>query len=278
MRIVDTHQHLWDVERFSYSWVESVPALNHTFNLEDYTNAADGTGIEQTVFVEADVDEPFMLAETQYALLLAASNPLIAGIVGSVRPELPGYTAHLETLASDPRVKGVRRILHTQPNELIGDTLFRSNVGLLREYNLTFDLCVLARQLPLAIELVDEHPHVGFVLDHCANPPRGEASFDTWRHNLREMSERHNVSCKISGLGSRVDADSWAPANLAPAVDFAIECFGWERVMFGSDWPLCGLASSLKQWVGVLIDLTRSYGEEKQRKLFFENAHRIYRL
>jgi len=279
MKIVDTHQHLWDLKQFTYSWLQSFPALNRAFRMPDYLAATRGLEIEKSVHVEADVDEPLMLDETRHILSLADrnDNPL-AGVVASARPELPSFRAHIAKLVSHQKIKGIRRILHTQPDELGQGELFIENVKSLSGDGLSFDICVLARQLPIAIALVQKCPGVNFVLDHCGVPPVKERALDPWRGDIARISSFPNVVCKISGLVAYADPERWTLDDLRPFVDHAITCFGWDRVMFGSDWPVCTLSASYARWVEALSALTRSAGESNQRKLFHDNAIRVYRL
>ena len=276
MRIIDTHQHIWELERFRYSWCSSVPSLNRTFALQDYVDASLGTGIEKTIHVEADVDEPFMLAETQYLLSLAASGSPIVGVVACARPETTDFPAYLEGIARHPKLKGVRRLLQAEADDLSAGSVFRDNVRLLGRYGLSFDICVLARQLPFAIALVRECPEVLFILDHSGNPQIAEGHIEDWRRDIGRLADYPNVSCKISGLVTQADRLRWTSEDLRPVVEHAIECFGWDRIMFGSDWPVCTLSASLRRWVETLIDLTAGAGEENQQKLFYDNAARIY--
>jgi predicted TIM-barrel fold metal-dependent hydrolase len=279
MKIVDTHQHLWDKDLFRYAWLEPLPKLDRSFRLSDYRDATSGLEIEKTVFVECDVDESQMMDEALHILGLADdSGNRIAGIVASGRPERDGFEAHLDALAAHAKVKGVRRILHTGPNEVGQGKMFMENVARLGEYGLSFDICVLARQLPVAINLVSKCPDVAFILDHCGVPDVKGQAVHPWRDYIRELSKFPNVACKVSGLVAYGDPENWKAEDLHPFVDHVIESFGWNRVMFGSDWPVCSLTASYKEWVETLLGLTHSAGEANQKKLFSENAIRIYRL
>jgi len=279
MKIVDAHQHLWDLDLFHYAWLEQLPVLNRSFRMNDYRDATNGLAIEKSVHLEADVDEPFMVDETKYLLRLAdrADNPL-EGVVACGRPESNEFKTYLEKILGHPKLKGIRRVLHTQPDNLGQSETFIENVHSLAGNNLSFDICVLARQLPLAIRLVSRCPDVTFILDHCGVPQVKEKILDPWRSDLREIAKFPNVFCKISGLIAYADPHNWAAENLRPYVDHSMECFGWDRVMFGSDWPVCTLSASYRQWVNALLSLTRGAGEANQRKLFHENAIRVYRL
>jgi len=279
MKIVDTHQHLWDKDLFHYAWLEPLPILDRSFRLSDYSEATRGLEIVKSVFVECDVDEAQMLDEASHVLRLANNaDNRIGGVVASGRPEKDGFKAHLDKVSAHPRLKGMRRILHTQPDELGQGKMFIENVARLATYGLSFDLCVLARQLPIALNLASQCPDVAFVLDHCGVPDVKGRALDPWRAHIRELSNLPNVSCKISGVVAYANPVNWQAEDLRPFVEHAIESFGWDRVMFGSDWPVCNLTASYQQWVTTLLSLTHAAGEAKQRKLFYDNAIRIYRL
>jgi len=279
MKIVDTHQHLWDKELFHYAWLEPLQKLDRSFRLSDYRDATSGLEIDKTVFVECDVDESQMMDEALHVLRVADDfGSRIAGIVASGRPEHDGFKAHLDALAAHPKVKGLRRILHTSPNEVGLGERFIENVSCLKEYGLSFDICVLARQLTVAINLVSKCPDVAFILDHCGVPDVKGQSLHPWRDRILELSKFPNVTCKISGLVAYADPANWKAEDLRPFVEHVIESFGWDRVMFGSDWPVCNLTAGYTKWVETLLTLTHSAGEVNQRKLFQENAIRAYGL
>jgi predicted TIM-barrel fold metal-dependent hydrolase len=279
MQIIDAHQHLWDVDLFRYSWLESLPALNRSFRMPDYLTAAKGLNVVKSVHLEADVDEPYMVDETRHLLALAdrADNPL-EGIVACGRPESEVFRFYLDKIAGHPKLKGIRRVLHTQPDEVGQGTNFLRNVAALSDYGLSFDICVLARQLPIAIKLVSKCPDVVFILDHCGVPQVKERNLDPWRSQIAEMAKFTNVVCKISGLVAYADPRQWTAEDLRPFVEHVIANFGWERVLFGSDWPVCTLSASYQQWVAALQAITHGAGQANQKKLFHDNAVRVYRL
>jgi predicted TIM-barrel fold metal-dependent hydrolase len=278
MQIVDTHQHLWDLELCSYAWTKNHTTLNRSFRMNDYLAAIAGCEVVKTVHLECDVDEPFLLQETQHLLRLAEQpdNPL-TGVVAGCRPEHDDFKDYLAQIVGHPNLKGLRRVLHVVPDEVSQAPAFVPNLRLLEQYNLSFDLCVLARQLPLALRLSKECPGVQFILDHCGNPRIAENDLAKWRERIAEVAAHPNVVCKISGIITNASAN-WTAEELRPAVEHVIACFGWERVLFGSDWPVCTLNGNFKQWLAALLDLTKAAGMEKQRKLFQNNAERVYRL
>jgi predicted TIM-barrel fold metal-dependent hydrolase len=278
MELVDTHQHLWDLDRFPYSWCVGIPALNRSFNFSDYSSAVAGLSVTKSVFVECDVDEPHMLDEARMAQALCTAHASIAGIVASCRPERTGFEASLEKLAGLSRVRGVRRVLHTQPDGLSGDALFSQNLRLLPRFGFSFDLCVLARQLPQAVSLVSRCPEVSFVLDHCGVPDIRGGAVEPWKSNIAELAAFPNVSCKVSGLVAYADPATWSAEILRPWVEHVLEKFGWDRVVWGSDWPVCTLSATIAQWTAATRSLVAKASEHEQAKLFSRNAERIYRI
>ncbi len=278
MGLVDTHQHLWDLDRFPYSWCASIPVLNRSFRFGDYAAASAGEGIVKTVFVECDVDEPNALAEARMIQELAGRHPSIAGIVAGGRPEHEGFPAHLERLARLDRVRGVRRVLHTQADGLSQTPRFAENLRLLPGFGYSFDLCVLARQLPQATALVRQCPEVSFILDHCGVPDIRGGARDPWRTHLAELAALPNVTCKISGLVAYAEAKTLSPEALRPWFEHVITQFGWDRVVWGGDWPVCTLATPLAWWIGATRELTRDASVGQKERLFRLNAERVYRI
>jgi predicted TIM-barrel fold metal-dependent hydrolase len=278
MYLVDTHQHLWNPRQIPCSWCAGIPALNRSFDLTDYRSASAATGIAKSVFVECDVDDPHQLAEAQLVQSLAEQHPLIAGMVASGRPEDHGFPAYLEKLVTLTKLRGLRRVLHVVPDAVSRQSLFRENLRRLPVFNLTFDICALARQLSLARELVDACPTVTFILDHCGVPDVKGRAFDPWREEIRALSERPNLNCKISGLVAYADPANWTTADLRPWIEHVIECFGWDRIVWGGDWPVCTLSSTLGRWVAATHELTAAATKEERAKFFHLNAERIYRV
>ena len=279
MQLIDTHQHLWDLTQFRYSWTEQQPKLKRSFRLEDYLKATAGLEILQTIHVEADVDEAFREAETRHVLALAERpETRIGGVVAALRPESKDFPKELKRWIGRPAFKGVRRLLQSAADDLPRQPLFRQHLELLGSHGLTFDLCLQARQLPYTVELVKACPGVQFILDHCANPEIRTGISGMWRDQIAELASYPNVACKISGLVNNGDWERWKTEDLRPAVEWVLACFGWDRVMFGSDWPVCTVASSFQRWVEALTELTSTASAENRARLFVGNARRFYRL
>jgi predicted TIM-barrel fold metal-dependent hydrolase len=279
MKIMDTHQHLIYPEQFSYSWCKDIPALaGNFFRLEEYRVASRGTGISQTLFMDAGVDDPHTKAETDFFLQLATRpDSGIAGVLATCRPEAENFPAYLESILH-PKLKGLRRILHVVPDELSQTPRFAKNLALLANHNLTFDLCLLARQLPLGAKLIRQFPGQQFILDHCGVPDIKGGELDPWRQHIRELAKLPNLACKISGVAAYCDPSRVTVEAIRPYVEHCLECFGWDRVVFGGDWPVCNITASLGGWVAMAKEIVSSETIEHQEKLFAKNARRIYRL
>lgn len=279
MQIVDTHQHLWDLDKLPYSWTARSGKLNRSFRMEDYLEAARGIEIVKTVFVEADIDEAFIADETSHILELSErdDNPL-SGVVANARPEHDNFREYIQEFAAHPNLKGIRRLLQSEPDELSTTTTFTENIRSLEEFGLSFDICVRGHQLPVAIRLVKECPDVSFILDHCGNPDIKNRNYDLWRERIAEIADLPNVVIKVSGIVVNTDMENWTVEDLRPAVEQVIASFGWDRMMFGSDWPVCTQAASFRQWFDALNVLVKDASDVNKRKLFKENAERIYRL
>jgi predicted TIM-barrel fold metal-dependent hydrolase len=278
MDLIDTHLHLWDLGRFSYSWCAGIPALNRNFLWGDYAAASAGLGIAKAVFVECDVDEPHALDEALVLQALSQAHPQIAGIVASGRPEAKEFPAHLERLRQIPKVRGLRRVLHTQPDGVSGQCRFVENIRRLAAAGLTFDLCVLARQLPVGLELVQRCPEVTFILDHCGIPDVAGGALQPWLSDLAELAALPNVHCKISGLVAYAGQGGAGAAELRPWFDAVLDQFGWDRVIWGGDWPVCTVASSLARWVEATRELTGGATDDERARLFHRNAERLYHV
>jgi predicted TIM-barrel fold metal-dependent hydrolase len=278
--ILDTHQHLIYPEKFAYSWTAALPPLaGKAFRYEDYLKATEGTGVMGTIFMESGADDPHWQEETRFVHLLAATpGSLIRGIIGSCRPEQgSGFEAYVESALS-PQLVGFRRILHVEPDELSQRPAFAVNVRSLEKYKLTFDLCVLARQIPLATVLAGKCPGVQFILDHCGVPDVASRQLDPWRQHIREIARLPNVACKISGVMAYCAPGRVTLEAVRPYVEHCLEQFGWDRVVWGSDWPVCTTTTDVRTWVGVTAQLIAMADEPDQRKLLYDNALRIYKV
>lgn len=275
--MIDTHQHLIHPGRFRYDWTTDIPVLQGNFRLDEYRAAAEDCGISETIFMEVDVPPEQAAAEAAFFCSMA-DDPAnhIAGVVAACRPESQDMSAWIDAIAH-PRLVGLRRVLHTQPDDLCTGHLFRQNVARVGKAGLTFDLCMLPRQLANGAALADSCPGTVFVLDHCGVPDIACGHLDDWRRQLREISRRPNLICKISGLIAYAAGDIIAE-TLRPVVEHAIDCFGWDRVVWGGDWPVCNLTRDLGTWKRLLDEILRGCSDSERARLKHINATRIYQL
>ncbi len=276
VEILDTHQHLIHPDRLRYDWTSGIPALaDRAFTYQDYLAAAADTGITRTLFMETDAAE--WRDETAMVLEMADDpDTIVAGVIANCRPEDgDGFDAWLDTIA-DTRVVGLRRILHTEPDGLSRDDGFAANIRKLAGRGLSFDMCFLERQLPIAVELAAKCEGVQLVLDHCGVPAIAGGALDPWRQHIAELAAMPHVACKISGVIAYANPGEGTADTVRPWVEHCIESFGWDRVVWGGDWPVCNLNGDLGGWVATSRALVAGEDEANQRKLFHENAARIY--
>jgi predicted TIM-barrel fold metal-dependent hydrolase len=277
--LIDTHLHLIDLSMLRYPWLVGAPALNRDFLYAEYEVEAKRAGIAATLHMEVDVDPQDIDAETAYVRAVS-SRPgnLITGAIVACRPEEAGFAEYLEKQKADGLVKGFRRVLHVMPDDLSEGVLFRENIKRIGGSGLTFDLCVLPHQIPKAIALVDLAPNVQFILDHCGVPDIKGGQDHPWREHITEIAKRPNVTAKISGVVAYADPSSWTVETLRPFVQHTISQFGWDRVVWGSDWPVCTLGGGLSTWVAATHALLDGTSESERSKLYYGNAKRIWKL
>jgi predicted TIM-barrel fold metal-dependent hydrolase len=286
---LDTHLHLLYPERLHYDWTAALPALQHPFHLHDYLHEARSLGIGPALHMEADVRATDIEAETGLVGELARDpSPPIVGAISACRPESTdskAFASFVERTTANSLIRGFRRVLHTQPDELASGERFRANVRLLTAQGHPFELCVLSRQLPRAVELAKALPGTAFVLDHCGIPSVASGELEDWRKQIRTLAALPNVHCKISGVIAYGDPSRWPGDDIAavaedlrPYIEQVIHSFGWQRVVWGSDFPVCKLTKGLTIWKQVTDWLLRGASDSELDALAHGNARRIYRL
>ena len=276
--ILDTHLHLIDRTRLDYPWLPSVPPLDRDWSLDDYATEARRIGIGSALFMEVDVAETRITDEITWVEELAQSSTFpIRGIIASARPEAEDFPAYLDSLATRPLVKGLRRVLHVVPDDLSQSTTFRANIARMADPDLPFDICVLARQLPLAMELADAAPNTRFVLDHCGVPDIAGEAWDDWAQNIHDIARRPNVWCKMSGVVAYGGPD-WTLDTLARWVTHVAESFGPARMCWGGDWPVCTLGGGLSTWVAGSRAIVADWSADDRARLFSGTAEEIWEV
>lgn len=277
--IIDTHLHLIDRAALRYPWLAGVPALGGDFSYAAYAGEARRTGIAAALHMEVDVDPADIEAETAVVTAKSQeSGSLLVGAVAACRPEERAFAAMLERTRENPFVKGFRRVLHVVPDDLSESALFRENIRRLAGTGLTFDIVVRADQLGKALALIDAAPDVRFVLDHCGNPDIKAAREHPWREDIAEIARRPNVTGKVSGIVVNADPATWTAATLKPYVEHVIGAFGWDRVVWGSDWPVCTLSGSLSSWLAATHAALEGCSAAERRKLLSGNAQKLWGL
>jgi len=278
--ITDTHVHLLDQSRFKYSWASGAPKLGRDWTIHDLETAAKPYVIENIVFVEVDVDYPQHMDEAAWVQELATSDSRLKGCVAALPLEQGAkLEADIEKLSSLPVVRGIRRLIQNQSDP---EFVLRPDViaatKLLPKYNLSFDICIYHHQFGNVIEFVRRCPEVSFILDHIGKPGIRDRSMEPWRRHIRELSQLPNVMCKLSGVTTEADHENWTREQLRPYIDHVIDSFGFNRIMYGGDWPVSELAGKYTDWIGVLDWATAGCTPEEKRKLFRDNGIRAYRL
>lgn len=277
--ILDTHLHLVEQSKLSYPWLAGAGALNRDFSYAEYALLAGRSGIEESLHMEVDVDPAQMQAETDVVKALPPTRAhRIAGAIAACRPESAGFAAYLERQRVDPFVKGFRRVLHVPSPETSGTALFRDNIRRLTGTGLTFDLVLRGDQLRLGMALADAAPDVTFILDHCGNPDLKAGRDHPWWNDIEALAKRPNVMAKISGVIAYTDPDGWTVASLRPFVEHVVGRFGWDRVVWGSDWPVCNLGGGLSAWVAATHALLRGCSIAEKTALLSGNARALWKL
>jgi L-fuconolactonase len=280
LSIVDSHVHLWNPAQFRYPWLDALPALNRAWLAADFAAASATAGVGKMIFVECGCNPVQSLAEVIWASDLAKAETRLKGIVANAALEKGGgVRADLATLSSLPLVKGVRRNLQNESDAgFLLRPEFVAGVKQLAGFGFTFDLCIRHQQLRAATELATRVPEVMFVLDHFGKPDVRGKNRGPWAADLNALAALPNVVCKLSGLTTEADWSHWRPDDLKFYFERALECFGFDRVLFGSDWPVATLATDYQRWVETVQESVPSASAADRIKLFQTNAERIYRV
>jgi len=271
---LDAHQHFWQYSATEHVWMtDAMGALKRNFLPPDLKPLLAVNGFDGSIAVQARQS----LEETRWLLELAEKHHFIKGVVGWVdlcAVELP---EQLEMFARHPRLVGVRHVVQDEPDdEFMLRPAFRRGIARLAEYGLRYDLLLYPRHLPVAVKLVGEFPEQTFVLDHIAKPAIAEGLMDPWETDLRQLAEFKNVSCKLSGMVTEARWTSWHAEDFRQYFNVVFDAFGAERLMIGSDWPVCTLAGGYAATVGIVKDYVEKMGAEEREGILGGNCARIY--
>ena len=288
MPIIDTHQHLWDLNRFNLPWLdptsEELQPIRHSFLIPDYVEHTKGLNVVKTVYMEINVHPSQQQAEAEYVIDLCerTDNSMVAAVIGGY-PHEDGFADYITPLARNSAIKGVRTVLHDpdRPTGLCLQPKFVDNMHRLADLDINFDLCMRPDEIADGAALAKKCPNTRFVMDHCGNmdvQSTDKAMRAKWQDGIRAAADRENMFIKISGIVATVRKDNWSADDLAPNINFCLDTFGEDRCVFGGDWPVCLLGATYRQWVEALKEIVSTRSATFHQKMFHDNAVRVYRL
>ncbi len=276
MKIIDTHHHFWNYNPVEFDWIDDEMAVIRTsFLPDDLRKTLAGTKVNGVVTVQARQ----CIEETDWLLSMAEDNAFMKGIVGWLPLSSPEIQSTLEKYQNNSWLKGVRHVVQGEPDpEFILGKQFNEGISCLKDFNLVYDILVFEYQLANTIKFVDLHPNQQFILDHIAKPRISKNIFQPWKDLITELAKRPNVCCKVSGMVTEADYNLWTEEQLEPYFDVIFEAFGPERLMFGSDWPVCLVASNYKNWIDLVDRVMEGFSENEKELFWFKNAEQVYQL
>ena len=273
---IDAHQHFWVYNSAEYGWIdESMALIRRDFLPDDLAGELSKNDFDGSIAVQARQT----LEETRWLLELAAASPRILGVVGWVDLLSPEVHSQLRSFVENPKLVGVRHIVQAEPDDrfLLRPDFLRG-ISQLEEFDVAYDILIYTRHLPVAAEFVEKFPRHRFVLDHMAKPPIKTGEIDVWERGIRGLAAFPNVFCKLSGLVTEADWQHWTPQQIRLYLDVAFDAFGNERLMIGSDWPVCLVAGQYGRIMSVVKDYVRSNCPEALEGILGGNAQRFWRL
>ncbi|HTZ84796.1 MAG TPA: amidohydrolase family protein [Candidatus Acidoferrales bacterium] len=273
---IDAHQHYWRYNSNEYEWIdESMSAIRRDFLPKHLESELHSNGFRGSVAVQTRQT----LEETRWLLELAQEGRSILGVVGWVDLCSPELRTQLDTFAKNPKLVGIRHIVQGEPDDrFLMRSDFLRGISLLEEFDLAYDILIYTRHLHVAAEFVERFPHQRFLLDHMAKPPIKSGEIKRWAEGIRRIAAFPNLFCKLSGLVTEADWEHWKPEQVHPYLDVAFDCFGPERLMFGSDWPVCLVASSYTRVIELVKKYLDRYSPEAREGVMGGNARRFWRL
>lgn len=273
---IDAHQHFWKYDPREYGWIdESMASLRRDFLPPDLKGELDRENIQGSIAVQARQS----FDETRWLLQLAEQFPFILGVVGWVDLRSPDVHSELKKLAASPKLVGIRHIVQSEPDDrFLLQPDFLRGVAVLEEFGLTYDILIYPKHLPVAAEFVQQFPRQRFVLDHLAKPIIKSGSLDSWARGIRDLAAFPNVFCKLSGLVTEADWQHWQPEHMTPYLDVAFQSFGPDRLMAGSDWPVCLVAAPYAKTLDLVTKYLNQYGPAVSEAVLGGNARRFWGL
>lgn len=273
---IDSHVHFWRYGPQTHGWIsDAMVALKRDFLPTDLKPLLDAQGIDGCLAVQAEQNTH----ETRWLLSLAEAHPWIAGVVGWVDLRADGVALEIESLCRNPRLRGLRHIVQDEPDDrFLLKSDFLRGISVLERYGIVYDILVYSRQLAAAVEFASHFPRQRFVVDHMAKPAIARSERSSWETPLRSLGAMPNVYCKVSGLVTEADWRNWRPQDFEYYLDTVLSVFGPDRILFGSDWPVCTLAGSYGQVVSLIKSFVERRCPDSHAKVFGENARNCYDL
>lgn len=276
--LIDAHMHLWDTKKLDYPWLKQVPAIEKPFLMPDFQRHSAGFNLQKLVFVQADCRPEQFLEELEFVAGQALLDSRLKGIVAYAPMEMgKEIVPVLEILQSMDLVKGVRKIYDEAPDACL-EPAFLDALRLLPTYNLSFDVCIKPGSVRQTLQMIRACPDTRFVLDHLGKPDIKNQQYRAFQQNLSDFAALPNVTAKLSGLITEADPKTWKQQDIRPYIEHAISAFGFDRLMFGGDWPVVLLAGSYRQWVHTFFDCVGTCSAGELNKLFYATANTVYRL
>ncbi|WP_291860538.1 amidohydrolase [Marinilabilia sp.] len=274
--IIDSHQHFWNYNPEEFDWInDDMRSIRKSFSPKDLQTALAGTEVEGVVSVQARQS----LEETEWLLQLASENDFIKGVVGWVPLTNKNLPEILNRLKDNDLLKGVRHVIQGEPDpQFILNRNFNDGISQLNKHGLTYDILIMGHQLENTIRFADQHPDQPFILDHIAKPEIKKNEIQVWEKYIKELARRENVSCKVSGMVTEADFKTWTEEQLKPYFDVILEAFGPGRLLFGSDWPVCLVATNYSRWLELVKKWISGLSNPEQEQILGGNAKLIYNL
>lgn len=273
---IDAHQHFWIFDPVRDSWInDEMSAIRRDFLPEDLKPILTAHGFDGCVAVQADQTE----AQNDFLLTFAAQNDFIKGVVGWVDLQNPQIEERLSYYAGNAKMKGFRHILQGEAQrDFMLRPAFMNGISLLEKYNFTYDILIFPDQIKFSEKLVKAFPNQKFVIDHIAKPEIKNQKIEDWKKDITSIAQCENIFCKVSGMVTEADFNSWEPEDFTPYLDVVFEAFGTKRLMYGSDWPVCNVAGGYSKSLNILTAYTQQLTENEQALFFGENASSFYNL
>ena len=276
MQVIDTHQHFWRYNPVRDSWIdESMTTIRRDFMPSNLEPILKSNGIDGCIVVQSDQSEE----ENEFQLANASGYAFIKGVVGWVDLRSKNVEARLEYYRHHRKMKGFRHVLQgEQQRDFMLRSDFQNGIGLLARYDFAYDILIYPDQLPYIPAFVEKFPDQRFVIDHIAKPDIRNKSIEDWRSQMKKIGQYENVYCKISGMTTEADWNTWRSEDIRPYLDVVVEEFGIKKIMFGSDWPVCLLAGSYDKVLALVKNYFSDFSLAEQKLFFAENAVRFYNL